>query len=52
MMTFQSLLSQLNLKRLVPALKLFKTKPTLPFYVLKLNPYHHFLPIDCALSIS
>lgn len=51
-MTFQSLLSQLNLKQLIPALKQLKTKPTLPYYVLKLQSDSFESPSDCALSIT
>ena len=51
-MTFQSLLTQLNLKQLIPALKQIKNKPILPYYVLKLNSDSFVSPSDCALSIT
>jgi hypothetical protein len=52
MMTFQSLLSQLNLKQLIPALKQIKSRPALPYYVLKLTPGTSLVPADSALSIT
>lgn len=52
MMTFQSLLSQLNLKQLIPALKQIKTRPILPYYVLKLTPDYSSVPSDYALTIT
>jgi len=52
MTTFQSLLSQLNLKQLIPALKQIKSRPTLPYYVLKLSPDTSSVPSDYALTIT
>jgi hypothetical protein len=52
MRTLQSLLNNLNLKQLIPAIRHIQTKPTLPFYALKVHNLIHYLPPTFALSLT
>lgn len=52
MRAFQSLINDLNLKNLIPALKHIESKPPLPFYVLKASSLNKVPPQNIGLSIT
>jgi hypothetical protein len=52
MRTLQSLLNNLNLKKLIPAIRHIQTKPTLPFYALKVQNKVQSLPPSFGLSLT
>ncbi len=52
MMTFQSLLHNVNLKQLVHTLKVSQQRSPLPFYVLKIKQRTPIVPEHSSLSLS